>query len=97
MKTLAISAAAVAMAPILKIQSVFADPVSPIDPLVKALGYVPFAKDSKDRKDKKAQCNTCQFFLGDAKAKTAKCQLIPTGEVNATGWCRSYSAKQKKA
>lgn len=86
------------VAPVTKIQSVFAaDMVRPEDPLVKALGYVPVAKMAKDRKDKKAQCNNCQFWQGDSKAKTAKCQLIPTGEVTAGGWCRSYSQKQKKA
>ncbi len=76
LKTLAISAATAALAPVLKIQSAFADPVKADDPLVKALGYVENAKTSKDRKDKKAQCDNCQFYLGDAKAKVAKCQLI---------------------
>ena len=97
MKTLAISAAALAMAPILKIQSVFAEPVKDSDPLVKALGYVADASKSKDRKDKNAKCATCQFYLGDVKAKSGKCQLIPTGDVSTSGWCRSYSVKQKKA
>lgn len=97
LKTMIISAVTVALAPVLKLQSAFSAPVKADDPLVKALGYVPNAKDSKDRKDKKAQCNTCQFYQGDAKSKTAKCQLIPSGEVAAAGWCRSYSVKQKKA
>lgn len=97
LKTIALSAAAIAVAPIVKIQSAFSDPVKADDPLVKALGYVNDAKTSKDRKDKKAQCNNCQFYQGDAKSKTAKCQLIPSGEVAAAGWCRSYSAKPKKA
>ena len=96
-KTLVLSTAALAMAPVLKIQSAFSAPVSAADPLVKALGYVPNAKDAKDRKDKKAQCGNCQFFLGDAKAKEGKCQLIASGDVAVTGWCRSYSVKQKKA
>ncbi len=97
MKTLALSAAALLVAPVLKIQSAFSEPVKGDDPLVKALGYVANAKDSKDRKDAKANCGSCQFFQGDAKAKTGKCQLIPSGEVAVTGWCRSYSVKQKKA
>ncbi len=97
MKTLAITAAAAVMSPILKIQSAFSEPVKLDDPLVKALGYVSNAKDSKDRKDKKAQCNNCQFYQADAQSKTGKCQLIPTGEVAAAGWCRSYSVKLKKA
>ena len=97
LKTILLSAAAVVTAPALKIQSAFADLVKADDPLVKALGYVNDAKTSKDRKDKKAVCSNCQFYQGDDKAKTAKCQLIPTGEVAAAGWCRSYSVKQKKA
>lgn len=100
MKTLAISAVAAVLAPVLKIQSAFSDePVmaNAADPLVKALGYVPNAKDAKNNKDKKAQCSNCQFYQGDAKAKSGKCQLIPSGEVMATGWCRSYSVKAKKA
>jgi len=100
MKTLVLSAATLAMAPILKIQSAFADPVKDTDPLVKALGYVSDATKSADwkaKKDKNAKCATCQFYLGDVKAKSGKCQLIPTGDVSTTGWCRSYSVKQKKA
>ena len=98
MKTLVLSTAALLLAPVLKIQSAFSAPVSLEDPLVKALGYVNDAKTSKDRKDKKASCSTCQFFTAaDAKAKTGKCQLIPSGDVAATGWCRSYSVKPKKA
>lgn len=97
MKSIAVAAAAVAIAPILKIQSAFSDMVKLDDPLVKALGYVADAKTSKDRKDKKANCSNCQFYLGDAKSKSGKCQLIPSGDVAAAGWCRSYSVKQKKA
>lgn len=96
MKTFSIAIAAIVIAPALKIQSAFSEMVKTDDPLVKALGYVANAKDSKDRKDKKALCNNCQFYLGEAKSKTAKCQLIPTGEVAANGWCKSYSPKQKK-
>ena len=96
MKTFSIAIAAVVIAPALKIQSAFSEMVKMDDPLVKALGYVPNAKDSKDRKDKKALCGNCQFYQGDAKSKTAKCQLIPTGEVATGGWCKSYSPKQKK-
>ena len=97
MKTLTLSLATIALAPILKIQSAFADLVKSDDPLAKALAYVNNAKDSMDRKDKKAQCINCQFYQGDTKSKSGKCQLIPTGDVAATGWCRSYSVKQKKA
>lgn len=99
MKTLVVSAAAAVMAPVLKITSVFADPVSPNDPMVKALGYVEDAKkvDPKVRKDKKANCSNCQFYQGEEKSKMGKCQLFPTGEVAAAGWCRSYSVKPKKA
>lgn len=100
MKTFAVTAATVLLAPVLKIQSAFSDMVKADDPLVKALGYVADAKASKDwqnKKDKKANCSNCQFYLGDAKSKTAKCQLLPTGDVAAAGWCRSYSLKPKKA
>lgn len=99
LKTLALTTAtalgSVVMAPALKLQSALAEPVKADDPLVKALGYVADAKSSKDRKDKKAICSSCQFYQGDAKSKLAKCQLIPTGEVAAAGWCKSYSPKPK--
>ena len=97
LKTLALGTVAVLVAPVSRIQNALAGPVSATDPLVKALGYVADAKTSKDRKDKKAQCSGCQFY-GDAtgKAATAKCQLIPTGEVAGSGWCRSYSARPAK-
>lgn len=105
LKTLALSTTALIMAPVVRIQSAFSADApkeapklaSADDPLVKALGYVEVAKNSKDRKDKKANCANCQFYQGEEKAKQGKCQLIPSGEVLATGWCRSYSVKQKKA
>ena len=97
MKLFSVAIAAVVIAPALKIQSAFSEMVKTDDPLVKALGYVANAKDAKDRKDKKALCGTCQFYQGDAKSKSAKCQLIPNGEVVTGGWCKSYSPKQKKA
>ncbi len=51
-------------------------------------------KNLKDRKDKKAYCSKCQFY-GDAtgKAPQSKCQLITSGDVMATGWCRSFSKR----
>jgi hypothetical protein len=99
LKSLVLGLAAVALSPFVKLQNALAgDLVKDTDPLVKALGYVAKAKDSKDRKDKKAQCSNCQFYAdATGKAKQAKCQLIPTGEVAAEGWCRSYSVRAKKA
>ena len=98
LKTLMVGAGALIAAPFIQIQNVFAELAKLDDPLVKALGYVPNAKDSKDRKDKKANCANCQFY-GDVtgKAKQAKCQLITSGEVQATGWCRSYSKRAAAA
>ena len=99
MKTLVLGIAAVASAPLLRLQrALAANPLaSETDPLVKALGYVPNAKDAKDRKDKKANCKSCQFYIAaDDKAAQGKCQLIASGEVLATGWCRSYAVKAKK-
>ena len=51
-------------------------------------------KNLKDRKDKTAYCKKCQFY-GDTtgKASQAKCQLISSGDVLATGWCRSFSKR----
>jgi hypothetical protein len=98
LKTVILGAAALVVAPALRIQQAFADLVKSDDPLVKALGYVSDAKQSKDRKDKKAQCSGCQFYSDlSGKEKQAKCQLIPSGEVQPNGWCRSYSARAKKA
>ncbi len=98
LKTIGLAAAAAVMAPVVKFRSVFAEEAKMVDlndPLAKALGYVADAKTSKDRKDKKAQCSNCQFYQGDAKSKHGKCQLIPSGDVAVTGWCRSYSQKKK--
>ena len=99
MKTLFLGIAALASAPLLRVQRAFAaNPLaSETDPLVKALAYVPNAKDAKGRKDKKANCKNCQFFIAaDDKATQGKCQLIASGEVLAAGWCKSYAVKAKK-
>jgi len=99
MKTLVLGVAALVAAPLMRVQKVFAAAplASATDPLVKALGYVPDAKDAKDRKDKKANCKSCQFYVAaDESATQGKCQLIASGEVMATGWCRSYAVRVKK-
>ncbi len=96
LKTVLFSAVAVFAAPMARVQQVFAEAVKATDPLVKALGYVPNAKDSKDRKDKKAVCGGCQFYLSPGKP-TSKCQLIPTGEVSADGWCKSWAKRAEAA
>lgn len=98
LRFLGLAAATLVVSPLVHLNQTLADLVNPsTDQLAKALGYVHDAKAAKDRKDKKATCASCQFY-GDAtgKAKTAKCQLIPTGDVKAEGWCRSYSARPKK-
>lgn len=92
LKAVLLGAGALLVSPVIGLQKAFADLAKADDPLVKALGYVADAKDAKDRKDKKAACVNCQFFA-DAKAKQGKCQLIASGDVMATGWCRSYSKK----
>jgi hypothetical protein len=95
LKTLALGAAALVVAPVLRVRDAFADLVKNDDPLVVALGYVEDAKKAKDRKDKKANCKTCQFYAdASGKEKQAKCQLIPSGEVVPGGWCRSYSKRK---
>jgi hypothetical protein len=95
LKTLVVGGVALAVAPVLRIRDAIADLVKADDPLVVALGYVAVAKSSKDRKDKKALCKNCQFYSDKTgKEKQAKCQLIPSGEVAAEGWCRSYSKRQ---
>lgn len=101
-KTLVLSTAALAMAPLLKLEQAFAG--APLakedDPLVKALGYVKNVdslkgKDAPPTHKKGNACKNCQFYA-DPKAKQSKCQLIQSGEVLATGWCKSYSAIAKK-
>ena len=97
-KNLVLSVGALAVAPILKIQNVFAAHVDLNSPLVKALGYVEDANkaDKTKRKDKKAFCHNCNYYQGDAKAKTAPCQLMANAEVNGGGWCTSWAKKEKK-
>ncbi len=94
LKTLALGAASLVVAPVLRIHNAIAGAlVSLNDPMVKALGYVENAKDSK--KAKKGQnCASCQLYA-DAKAKQGKCQLFQSGEVLATGYCNSWSARAK--
>ena len=94
LKSLTLALGAIFVAPMVKIQEVWAGLVDPKDPVAKALGYVAVAKESKDRKDKSQECSKCQFYAdATGKAKAAKCQLITSGEVAGAGWCRSFSAR----
>jgi hypothetical protein len=97
LKTLALGIASLVAAPVLRVQEALAGALAnPDNALVKALGYVSDAKKSK--KAKKGQnCSSCQFYQGDEKSKQGKCQLITDGEVLATGYCNSYTARAKKA
>ncbi len=98
LKTLSLSLGALLVAPVIKFQQAWGALVDAKDPVAKALGYVAVAKDAKDRKDKTQECSKCQFY-GDAtgKAKSAKCQLITSGDVAGAGWCRSFSARAPAA
>ena len=103
MRTLALGVGALIVSPFTPIQNAFAELVKPTDPLVKALGYVPNVDALKGaaapKEHKKGNnCSNCQFY-GDptGKAKEAKCQLIAGGEVQSSGWCRSYSPRAQAA
>lgn len=105
LKSFALSIGAIAVAPLVKIRDVFAAEHVKLDaPVVVALKYVEDAdaavkaKDPKvaGRKNKKAYCSNCQYYQSDdAKAKTAPCTLMGGAEVNAQGWCASWSEKPK--
>jgi hypothetical protein len=100
LKALIMGVGAVALAPVVQLKNALgAELAKATDPLVKALGYVPDisklkGKDAPKEHKKGTKCANCQFY-GDAtgKAKQAKCQLIASGEVMGTGWCRSYSQR----
>ncbi len=102
MKTLALGFGALVMSPMIRIQkAVAAALVGDKDPVANALGYVKNVdalkgKDAPPTHKKGTACKNCQFYA-DPKAKQAKCQLITTGDVLATGWCKSYSPIAKKA
>lgn len=98
LRGLGLSALALVTAPFIKLKEAVGAIVEADKIMVNALGYVDDAKKSKDRKDKKAFCKNCNFYQGDEKSKQAKCQLFTGGsEVQAEGWCKSWSAKPKDA
>jgi len=100
LKTLAMGVGALVLSPVIQLRNALgAELAKATDPLVKALGYV----DNVDKLKGKAapkehkkgtKCANCQFFAdATGKAKQAKCQLIASGDVLGTGWCRSYSQR----
>jgi hypothetical protein len=94
MKSVVLGLGAIAVAPVIKLQSAFAALVSKTDTMVVALGYVENVSAFKGKAvpptfKKGSNCANCNFYP-DAKAKQAKCPLIQGGEVLATGWCRSW-------
>ena len=100
LKTLIMGVGTLALSPVIQLKNaIAAELAKATDPLVKALGYVPDVaklkgKDAPKEHKKGTKCANCQFF-GDAtgKAKQAKCQLISSGDVLGTCWCRSYSQR----
>ena len=100
LRALVFGVGAIALSPVIRLKNALGGELAkPTDPLVKALGYVENvgklkgALAPKDHK-KGTKCSNCQFY-GDTtgKAPQAKCQLITSGEVLGTGWCRSYSQR----
>jgi high potential iron-sulfur protein len=64
------------------------------DPTAKALKYTPDASKATDAKPG-SKCDTCQLYQGAAGAAQGPCLLFPGKAVKASGWCASWTAKQK--
>lgn len=87
-----------AMLPAPSIAATAAPHVSPDDPAAKALGYVNDASkiDGKNEHTYKAgsTCANCALFqAAQANGGYGPCSIFPGKVVNASGWCRAYSAK----
>lgn len=71
------------------------------DPVAASLGYtddatkVDTAKYPKRAGDagSKQFCSSCQFFTAKGDSGWGACQIIRTGDVKATGWCNTWTAK----
>ena len=102
LKTLAVGMGSLVFSPLIRLKNALGGELAKAsDPLVKALGYVNQVDSLKgkdapkwDKKSAKPKCANCQFY-GDKEGKAiqAKCQLIASGEVMGTGWCRSYAMR----
>lgn len=64
------------------------------DPTAKALKYTPDASKATDAKPG-SKCENCQLYQGAAGSAQGPCLLFPGKAVKASGWCASWTAKQK--
>jgi High potential iron-sulfur protein/TAT (twin-arginine translocation) pathway signal sequence len=63
------------------------------DPTAKAMDYIEDAAASKNPLCKPGSiCANCQLYSGPATGY-GSCQLFPGKQVNARGWCTSYTRK----
>ncbi|WP_395681529.1 high-potential iron-sulfur protein [Dokdonella sp.] len=69
--------------------------VDPKDPTAAALGYTEDAATAKGDPSYKpnSNCANCNFFKGHSEMAYGPCDLFPGKDVNAKGWCRSWTAK----
>ena len=70
-----------------------AEQVSESDELAVSLNYKHDASKAEGRSDDNAYCKNCAFFTG-GDAEWGPCSIFNSNEVNANGWCVTYSAKQ---
>ncbi|HZP86879.1 MAG TPA: high-potential iron-sulfur protein [Burkholderiales bacterium] len=71
-----------------------AEMVDPNSEQAKSLHYVTDAKQAKDPKHQAGQfCHNCQFYQGDASAKSAPCALFGGKTVPANAWCNAWVKK----
>ena len=81
----------------LPIAAYAAEELSEADPSAVALGYRADAtKVDKVKFPKYAagqECANCQFYQGNASAKTAACPLFSGKTVEGAGWCNGYVKK----
>ena len=67
-------------------------PVAADDPTAKALGYVSDVSKTTEA-NPGSKCANCSNYRGSAGSSEGGCLLFPGKAVNATGWCRSWTAK----
>ncbi|ABB06401.1 High potential iron-sulfur protein [Burkholderia sp. Ac-20384] len=71
--------------------------VQETDANAQALGYKTDASRVDHAKYPKFQageaCANCQFFQGKAGATTGPCAIFGGKQVNAKGWCNTYTKK----
>jgi High potential iron-sulfur protein len=90
--TLSVAVAPVAWLPVATAVAAASPVVTEDDPTAKALKYVSDASKAPGAKPG-SQCANCSNYQGAAGSAQGGCLLFPGREVQASGWCSSWTAK----